>query len=106
MSTTPTTQAQPANERKPKKRPEVKFGRVAVWLNTVDTPDGIRMFRSVTISPSRYKDGNGQWQDSKGFRPEEIGSIVVSLQKALDFTLTEPIQGPEHEDEHAESIPF
>ncbi len=103
---TQATQAQPVNERKPKKRPEVKFGRVAVWQNSTETQEGVRMFRSVSISPRRFQDAQDKWRDAPGFRADELGSLIVALQKALDYLLTTPIQGHEHDDEDAEPIPF
>ena len=51
----------PSSERTAK-GPELKIGPypggigVAIWLNTVDTDHGPRKFRSITISPRRYRD--------------------------------------------------
>ncbi len=51
--------------------PEKKWGPfhgglgLAVWLNQVDTPDGTRYFRSITIAPRRYRDPKtGEWKDA------------------------------------------
>jgi hypothetical protein len=40
-----------------KATPERRFGRfIAVWRNTIQTADGERDVRSVTISAARYRD--------------------------------------------------
>ena len=93
--------------KRPAKQPEVKFGPyaggigVAVWLNTIETPDGRRETRSITIAPRRYLDKAGDWQDSKSFRPSDIPILLVGLQKAMEYVYTTPLPGhhgevPEH----------
>lgn len=42
--------------------PEKKIGPfaggvgVAIWINTAETPDGTKQFRSITVAPRRYFD--------------------------------------------------
>lgn len=97
-------------------QPEKKFGPypggvgVAIWLNEIDTDQGTRMVRSITINPRRYFDEkNNQWRDSKSFRPEDLPAVIFGLQKALEHCYLEPIPG--HEPSHApapsqEETPF
>ena len=94
--------------KRPAKLPEVKFGPyaggigVAVWLNTIETADGRREMRSVTIAPRRYRDRQtGEWKDSGSFRPSDIPILLVGLQRAMEYVYTTPLPGhdgeiPEH----------
>ena len=95
--------------------PEVKFGPyaggigVAVWLNTIETADGRREMRSITIAPRRYRDKTGEWKDSGSFRPSDIPILLVGLQKAMEYVYTTPLPGhdqPEATIEEPEHIPF
>jgi hypothetical protein len=83
--------------------PEAKFGpfpggiSVAVWLNTIQTADGPRKTRSITISPRRYRDDKtGEWRDAGSFRPGDIPTIAFALAKAQEYLFTTPI--PDRED--------
>ena len=83
-------------------RPEKKIGPyaggigVAVWLNTIDTRDGPRKVRSVTISPRRYKDpDSGEWKDAPSYRPADLPALVFALQKAQEYCYTTPLPGEE-----------
>jgi len=65
---------------------------VAVWLNTIETADGRRVMRSITIAPRRYRDRQtGEWKDSGSFRPSDIPILLVGLQKAMEFVYTTPL---------------
>jgi hypothetical protein len=73
----------------PPRRPEKKFGPyhnglgLAVWLNSVETPDGTRYFRSISIAPRRYRDPkDGVWKDAKSFRPVDLATLTLALAKA------------------------
>lgn len=86
-------------------RPEQKFGPypggvgVAVWINEIDTDQGTRKVRSITINPRRYFDSKSkQWKDSRSFRPEDLPALVFGLQKALEHCYVEPIPGEEPAD--------
>jgi hypothetical protein len=101
----------PPSDRKhaplPPKGPEKKFGPyqggigVSVWLNTTNGDDGRkRAFRSLTISPRRYRDRDtGEWRDSAFLYPADAHVLVFALQKAIEFVFTTPLPGddPEHE---------
>lgn len=51
----------PKDKHSTANRPAKKFGLypggigVAVWLNTIETQDGPRKVRSITIAPRRYR---------------------------------------------------
>ena len=88
-----------------KNQPERKFGPypggvgVAVWLNEIDTDQGTRKIRSITINPRRYFDNTSrQWKDSRSFRPEDLPALLFGIQKALEFCYVEPIPGQEAND--------
>ena len=55
----------------PPRRPEKKIGPfhgglgISIWLNEVETEQGPRYFRSVTLAPRRYRDATtGEWKDA------------------------------------------
>ena len=92
-------------------RPEKKIGPysagigVAVWLNTIDTDQGPKNVRSITISPRRYRDPeSGEWKDASSFRPMDLPALIFALQKAQEYVYTTPVPG--QEDEEKEEIPF
>jgi hypothetical protein len=69
--------------------PERKWGPfhggvgVAVWLNEVQTADGKRWFRSITIAPRRYiDDKTGKWEDASSLRTTDLPSLILALHKA------------------------
>ena len=83
--------------------PEKKFGpfgagiSVAIWTNTIQTDDGPRKIRSISISPRRYLDRqSGEWRDSPSYRPGDLPALIFALQKALDFTFSEPLPDEQH----------
>src|SRR5579872_1675089 len=88
----------PASSRGPANRPEKKIGPfaggigVAVWINSAQTDDGPRKFRSVTLSPRRYKDPEtGDWRDSSSFQIGDLPALIFALQKALEHDYTHPL---------------
>jgi len=79
-------------------QPEHKIGPypggigVAVWVNTIETDDGPRKVRSITISPRRYRDPeSGEWRDSNSFRIGDLPALIFALQKAQEFSYTKPL---------------
>lgn len=81
-----------------KKSPEKKIGPypggigVAIWLNTIDTDQGPREVRSITIAPRRYVDRqSGEWRDASSFRPVDLPALIYCLQRALEFCSTETL---------------
>ena len=104
-----------ADSTKPSKKPEMKFGpfagtgglNVAIWSNTIQTDNGARQVRSITIAPRRYQDAQGQWKDSKSFRPSDLPALIFALQQAQEYMITTPIEGEEmFEHTDSDDIPF
>ena len=102
----------PRSTRQP---PEKKIGPfaggigVAIWINTVDSDDGPRQFRSITIAPRRYLDREtGEWKDTGSFNPSDLPALIFALQKAQEYVFTTPLQEHEKDGENGsdESEPF
>src|SRR6266704_5519985 len=93
------------------RRPERKWGPfhggvgVAVWLNEVDTEEGKRFFRSVSIAPRRYLDEKtGKWEDASSLRTTDLPSLILALEAAHAFVSSTPLPGlPAEGEEPAES---
>ena len=108
MATKPTKRTTSAP-----RRPERKWGPfhggvgVAVWLNEVETDEGKRYFRSVTVAPRRYLDDKtGKWEDASSLRTSDLPSLILALQAAHDYVSSTPLPGlPVAGEEHAESVP-
>ena len=71
------------------RHPEYKYGPfhggvgVAIWLNDVQTAEGQRYFRSVTIAPRRYRDPEtGEWRDAGSFRSSDLPALILALHVA------------------------
>ena len=101
--------------QKPRTPPELKIGPftrglgVAIWLNTTETDDGPKSFRTITIAPRRYQDKKtGAWLDAKSFHPSDLPALIFALQKAQEFVFTKPLPGQESEADQAsaEETPF
>lgn len=82
-----------------KRKPEKSIGPftggigVAVWVNAVETKQGSRQMRSLTINPRRYfDDKSGQWKDATSFRVRDIPELIFALQQAYAHCLTEPLE--------------
>ncbi|CAN5172077.1 hypothetical protein BH10PLA2_BH10PLA2_28760 [soil metagenome] len=77
---------------------------VSIWLNTVETDKGPRVYRSVTVAPRRYRDEQtGDWKDAKSYRPLDLSTLILALQAARDYCAKvplpgQPIKGEEMED--------
>lgn len=84
--------------QQPKKLPEKKFGPfsngvgVAIWINEAETPNGARLFRSITIAPRRYFDREtNQWKDAAGYTTADLPGLIYGLQKALAYITDVPL---------------
>src|ERR1022692_3701559 len=82
------------------RRPEKKWGPfdcgvgVAVWLNEVETAEGKRFFRSVTIAPRRYLDEKtGKWEDASSLRTTDLPSLILALEAAHAYVSSTPLPG-------------
>jgi hypothetical protein len=88
-------------QTKPTKHgPEKKIGPfaggigVAIWLNTVETADGKRKVRSITIAPRRYFDREAEeWRDATSYRPSDLPALIFALEKAQEYVYTTPLPG-------------
>jgi hypothetical protein len=91
------------------RHPEQKYGPfhggvgVAIWLNEVQTDQGPKFFRSVTIAPRRYRDSkSGDWKDAGSLRSTDLPALILALQASLQFMTSTPLPGQPIEDEQPE----
>src|SRR5437868_4245615 len=98
MSATSQSQTAQDSAKKPKRHPEKKIGPfaagigVCVWTNTIDTENGQRTLRSVTINPRRYFDREAnEWRDAPSYNPADLPALIFSLQKAQEFCYETPL---------------
>ena len=80
--------------------PEKKIGPfpagigVSIWINTIQTDDGPRKVRAITINPRRYFDRQAdEWRDSGSYYPGDIPALIFALTQAQAFIFTTPIPG-------------
>ena len=99
-------------QRPNRSHPEKKIGPfaggigVAIWLNTTETDEGPKQFRSVSIAPRRYQDREtGEWKDAGSFNPGDLPALIFALQKAQEYVFTTPIAGQEPAADHGSSEP-
>lgn len=99
-----TTSTAVAPAASPPRQPEMKFGpfagglSVAIWRNTVETEDGPRDIRSVTINPRRYKVAqSGEWRDGS-YRASDVATLVLALAAAQQYMASHPLPQPAEED--------
>lgn len=90
---------------RPKNQPEVKFGPyaggvgIAIWKNRVETDEGMREFRSITVNTRRYLDKKtDEWRDSGSFRPGDLPAVMHGLSRALDYIYSNPLSAESDED--------
>ena len=94
--------------------PERKWGPfhggvgVAVWLNEVDTAEGKKFFRTVTIAPRRYLDSKtGKWLDAASLRSTDLPALILALEAAHQFVSVTPLPGlPADGEEPRDSSPL
>lgn len=96
-----------------KHRPEKKFGPypgglgLAIWINQVETDDGPREIRSITIAPRRYRDReSGEWRDAPSFRPSDLPALIYALTKAQDYIYSTPLSAESGKENGDEEIPY
>lgn len=111
MATSKTKKPSAAREpRRPERKWSLHAGiNVAVWVNSVPTEDGQRYFRTVTVSPRRYRNkSTGTWEDSGSYRASDLQSVILALQAAVDFVHSTPLPGQPYGEEelvHADVAP-
>lgn len=94
------------------RRPEMKYGPfhggvgIAIWVNEVQTDQGPRFFRSLTIQGRRYlSKKTGSWEDAGSFRSTDIPSLVLALSAAHRYMLETPLPGQPVEEEAPLEVP-
>ena len=94
------------------RHPERKYGPfhggvgVAVWLNHVQTEQGTRYFRSVTLSSRRFRDPKtGEWKDAGSLRSTDLPALILALEAARDYMTSTPLPGEAIDEEQAENEP-
>ena len=108
---TPKTQSAPSSKTPPKP-PEHKLGPftagigVSIWLNTVQTENGPRKYRSITVNPRRYFDReSNQWRDSASYNLADLPALIFALQKAQEYVYETSLPGESSHDENAPPPP-
>jgi hypothetical protein len=93
--------------------PEKKIGPfaggvgIAIWVNEVQTEDGSRPIRSITINARRYRDKKtGEWKDATSFRPADLPALLFALAKAQEYCFTQPLPGQERSGSSEEEVPY
>jgi hypothetical protein len=94
--------AKKSDTSRPSRQPEKKIGPfaggmgVAIWLNSADTDEGPKPFRSITIAPRRYQDREtGDWKDAGSYNPGDLPALIFALQKAQEYCFETPLPGQE-----------
>lgn len=90
----------PPPQREKSRYPEKKIGPfangvgVSIWLNTAETDEGTRAFRSITINPRRYFDREAnQWKDAGSYNPADLPALIFALEKAQEYVYETPLPG-------------
>jgi len=103
----------PVEAERSKHRPEKKIGPypggigIAIWVNQVETDDGAREIRSITIAPRRYRDReSGEWRDAPSFRPGDLPALIHALTKAQDYIYSTPLSVDAGKDGSDDEIPY
>lgn len=99
-----------------KQRPEKTIGPLAggvgvsIWLNTAQTDNGPRQFRSITIKPRRYYDREAkEWKDAPSYNPGDLPALIYALTKAQEYVFETPLPGQGGEGDEgasAEDVPY
>lgn len=83
-----------------KQPPEKKIGPFAngvgicIWLNRIETDQGPRLVRSITVNPRRYYDrASDQWKDAAGYNQSDLPALLFALNKAQEYCYEQPIPG-------------
>ncbi len=82
------------NSRMPVKSFRSGAIQVAIWENENVTSDGQQMkFKTVSFE-RRYKDKNGNWQNTNSLRVNDLPKAALILQKAYEYLV---LSGEEEE---------
>lgn len=92
------TQATQETQKKPKRLPEKKIGPfnagigVCVWSNTIETENGPRTTRSISVNPRRYFDREtNEWKDAASYNPADLPALIFALHKAQEYCYETPL---------------
>lgn len=68
----------------PEKRYKVGACTASIFVNEIDTGNGIVQAKSVSLQRS-FKDKDGQWQASSSFRLHDLPKAQLALSKAYEY---------------------
>lgn len=66
------------------KRFKVGACSASVFANEVNTSDGVKLLRTVSLQRV-YKDRDGNWRYTGNFRVNDVPKAVLALRKAYDY---------------------
>ncbi len=96
----------------PPRRPERKIGPfhnglgISIWLNQIETEQGPRYFRSISIASRRYRDAKtGDWKDASSYRPIDLAVLQLAIGEAMRFCASNPLPGQAIDGEEYEELP-
>ena len=94
-----------SSTRAVKSPPEKKVGPfangvgVSIWLNKIETDQGPRQVRSISVNPRRYFDRESQqWKDSPSYNPSDLPALIFALTKAQEYCYETPLPDTESGD--------
>ena len=74
-------------ENKPVKKFRAGAISASIWENSDPQPDGtIRIQYSITFQ-KRYRDKEGEWNDSDSYFPNDIARLHLVTQKAFEYII-------------------
>lgn len=76
-------------------QPEMRFKAggltAAVFLNQIQTPDGVKPVKNVVLERT-YRDKEGKYQTSNSLSVNDIPKAILVLQKAFDYIASRPVE--------------
>jgi hypothetical protein len=86
--------------RATKAPPEKRIGPFAngvgatIWLNRIETDQGPRQVRSITVNPRRYLDReSNEWKDAPSFNLSDLPALIIALTRAQEYCIETPLPG-------------
>jgi hypothetical protein len=96
MSSGPSRTASRATKSPPEKKigPFANGVGVSIWLNKIETDQGSRQVRSITVNPRRYFDrDSNEWKDASSYNPSDLPALIFALTKAQEYCYETPLPG-------------
>ena len=96
MSSGPSRTASRATKSPPEKKigPFANGVGVSIWLNKIETEQGSRQVRSITVNPRRYFDReSNEWKDASSYNPSDLPALIFALTKAQEYCYETPLPG-------------